>query len=463
MKRAGGVPKIIKPQAFRAGAPERNPRTGAPGQNPRAGTSLTRRAPLQELPEASERPAGAERPQRPAPIEGIKLLSQPEPPEKVKRSETPRELPAETTERQASQKTLEEAERPESPQEPSAETTEPQALQEPSEEEERPHRPSPGAARPSLAEVEEPPSLQSTPEPPGAPPAENGSVYFIPYKYYLMSETMAFSGTAGWKNSQRYQEFLRVTRGKISGSGYDETEAAVVCQIFKRDMQLMFYEKAIQEIRERGFGLTQAQKDSGYAEYSKRLHDEKSAFAKRKTLPPPPDFNQDALWFASFSSDQAPCLPSRGEHAGSIYFDGGRIRLMHVHGPALKRGTPARTLGGKDILKKPKKEKAREDLETLVQQARREGRPTTLIEFGTGGKHTSRGYPKIVDLIDEDIAQLYYLADRISTVLSGDEDWELRSQGFSYISQERKISAGNKLMAEFIGGHARLKAALGYG
>lgn len=427
MKRAGGVAQITKPQIFR---------TGAPGQNPRAGTSLLRRAPLPLLQEASERPAEPERPQRPAPVEGVKPLSKPEPPEKVKRPESPQELPAETAEQQA--------------------------LPEPSEEE-RPHRPPPGAARPPLAEVEEPPSLQSTSEPPGAPPVENGSVYFIPYKYYLMSETMAFSGTTGWKNSQRYQEFLRAMRGKISGSGYDETEAAVVCQIFKRDMQLMFYEKAIQEIRERGFGLTQAQKDSGYAEYSKRLHDEKSAFYKRKTAPPPADFNRNALWFASFSDSPAPCLPSAGEHAGSIYFDGGRIRLMHVHGPAVKRGKPARTLDGKTYLKKPKPAKDGVPLETLVQQARQEGRPATLIEFGTGGKHTSRGYPKIVDLIDEDIAQLYYLADRISTVLSGAEDWELKSQGFSYISQERIISAGNKLMAEFIRGHARLKAALGYG
>lgn len=376
--------QIIKPQAFRAGAPEQNPRTGAQGQSPRAGTSLLRRAPLQNLPEASKRPAESECPQRPAPVEGVTPLSQP-------------------------------------------------ALS------------------------------QSTPRPLGVPPVENGSVYFIPYKYYLMSETMAFSGTAGWKNSQRYQEFLRVIRGKISGSGYDEKEAAVVCRIFKADMYLMFCEKAIQEIRERGFGLTQAQKEEWNAIYSKRLHDAKSAFAKRKTLPPPPDFNQDALWFASFSSDQAPCLPSAGEHAGSIYFDGGRIRLMHVNGPALKRGTPARTFDGKFFLKKPETAQDREDLEALVRKRKREGKPITLVECSIGGDHISRGYPKIVELIDEDIAQLYYLADRISTVLSGAEDWELRSQGFSYISQERIISAGNKLMAEFIRGHARLKAVLGYG
>lgn len=136
---------------------------------------------------------------------------------------------------------------------------------------------------------------------------------------------------------------------------------------------------------------------------------------------------------------------------------------MHVNGPALKRGTPARTFDGKFFLKKPETAQDREDLEALVRKRKREGKPITLVECSIGGDHISRGYPKIVELIDEDIAQLYYLADRISTVLSGAEDWELRSQGFSYISQERIISAGNKLMAEFIRGHARLKAVLGYG
>lgn len=368
MKKAGGVPKIIKPQAFRA---------GAPGQNPRAGTSLTRRAPLQELPEASERPAEA--------------------------------------------------------------------------------------ARPPLTKVEEPAPPKSTPEPLGAPPVENGSVYFIPYQYYLASETMVFSNTNGWDDSQRYQEFLRAMRGKISGSGYDEKEAAVVCQIFKEDMRLMFCEKAIQEIGERGFGLTPAQKDHKRSEYSEQLHAEKNAFYQRKTAPPPADFNRNALWFASFSDKQAPGLPSAGEHAGSIYFDGGRIRLMHADGPAVKRSMPARTLDGKTFLDKPKTAEDRARLAALVQQARREGRRAALIEFGINGKHTSRGYPKAVDLIDKDIAQLYYLADRISTVLSGGEARELSSQGVPGISEERIISAGNKLMAEFIRGHARLKAALGYG
>lgn len=372
MKRAGGVPKIIKPQAFRA---------GASGRNPRAGTSLTRPTPLQELPQASERPAGA--------------------------------------------------------------------------------------TRPSLTRLERPALPQSTPELLRVPPVENGSVYFIPYKYYLASDTMVFSDTDGWDDSQRYYsqrylEFLRAMRGKISGSGYDETEAAVVCQIFKEDMKLMFCEKAIQEIRERGFGLTQAQKEQWSANYRKMLNDEKKNFYKRKTEPLPADFNRNALWFASFSDSPAPCLPSHGEHAGSIYFDGGRIRLMHVHGPAVKRGRFVRKLGEKKFLKKPVTAEDKVDLETLVQQAKQEGRPATLIEFGSNGQHTSRGYPKIVDLIDEDIAQLYYLADRISTVLSGDEDQGLSSQGFPGISDEQIVSAGNELMAEFIGGHARLKAALGY-
>lgn len=289
-------------------------------------------------------------------------------------------------------------------------------------------------------------------------PAENESVYFLPYKYYLKSSVMVFSPTRGWDKERRYDEFLTAMRENMSGH-YTPREAAVVCRIFEQDMLLMFYEKAIQEISQGNFGLP-LDKTSGepliLEKYQINLMTQKANFSKRKNSSPPSEFNSSALWFATFSTQQAPYLASTNEHAGSIYFDGGRIRLMHRSGPTIEWNAPIRTLGGAHpALDKPTNAAA---FDQMVRERDARGESVTLIEYDIGGTHTSRGYPKTIALIDEDIAQLYYLANQITNLQLGYH----RSSGGVHFTEKDIINAGNKLMADFIRNHSRLRAALGY-
>lgn len=282
----------------------------------------------------------------------------------------------------------------------------------------------------------------------------------MPYKYYLSSSTMVFSSAHGWDERFRYKEFLTAMRNSMSRD-YNAQEAIVVCRIFERDMRLMFYEKAIQEIQTRNdFGLTRDQISGEYPilkTYRKKLMEQKAEFSVRKRFSPPSNFSKQALWFASVSNRPAPCLSSTGEHAGSIYFDGGRIRLMHNNGPMVEEGNPTRTLNGTSPLDKPTDPKA---FDSMINQTKQQNgiQAVTLVEYGYSGTHTSRGYPKTVNLLDEDIAQLYYLAKRITFMLE-DHLYELMNIG---VTKKAIINAGNKLMADFIRNRGRLKAELGY-
>ncbi len=292
-------------------------------------------------------------------------------------------------------------------------------------------------------------------------PTNNGSVYFMPYKYYLSSSTMVFSAAHGWDDERfRYKEFLTAMRDSMSGD-YNAQEAIVVCRIFEQDMRLMFYEKAIQEIQiHNDFNLIRDQSNEEYPIlkiYRKKLTEQKAAFSVRKRFSPPSNFSKQALWFASVSNRPAPCLSSTGEHAGSIYFDGGRIRLMHNKGPIVEEGKPTRTLNGASLLEKPTDAEA---FDSMINQTKQQNgiQAVTLVEYNYRGTHTSRGYPKTVNLLDEDIAQLYYLAKRITFMLE-DNLYELMNAG---VTKKAIINAGNKLMADFIRNRGRLKAELGY-
>ncbi len=288
----------------------------------------------------------------------------------------------------------------------------------------------------------------------------NGSVYFMPYKYYLSSSAMVFSSAHGWDERFRHKEFLTAMRNSMSGD-YNAQEAIVVCRIFEQDMWLMFYKKAIQEIRIRNdFGLTRDQISGEHSilkTYHEKLMRQKAEFSVRKRFSPPSNFNKQALWFASVSSHAEPYLNPIGEHAGSIYFDGGRIRLMHNKGPIVEEGKPTRTLNGASSLEKPKDAEA---FDSMINQTKQQSgiQAVTLVEYSYRGTHTSRGYPKTINLSDEDIAQLYYLAKRITFMLE-DNLYELMNTG---VTKKAIINAGNKLMAEFIRNRGRLKAELGY-
>lgn len=292
------------------------------------------------------------------------------------------------------------------------------------------------------------------------------SLYSIPYRYRLNPYTMVFNNILAnqytreliWDDSFRRDEFLTAMKSNMSGD-YNAKEAAVVCRIFEEDIQFMFYEKAIQEIRQRAIILG-ATDPPILNTYRTKFSELKHILTTRRTLSPPFNFTRKALWFASVSNSTNAYLPSAREHAGSIYFDGGRIRLMHTDGPILEQGTPARTLNGTQLIRyKPNDAKDFDNRIHEIQQ--REGiEATTLIEYyGTGGRHKSRGYPKTVNLSDEDIAQLYHLAKRITLMRDSSHYWQLRGMG---IGKQDIIDASNKLMADFIRNRGGLRTALGY-
>ena len=89
---------------------------------------------------------------------------------------------------------------------------------------------------------------------------------------------------------------------------------------------------------------------------------------------------------------------------------------MHNKGPIVEEGKPTRTLNGASSLEKPKDAEA---FDSMINQTKQQSgiQAVTLVEYSYRGTHTSRGYPKTINLSDEDIAQLYYLAKRITFML----------------------------------------------
>lgn len=288
-------------------------------------------------------------------------------------------------------------------------------------------------------------------------PKENGSVYLMLNKYAPTSDETIFSKADILDEARGYRFFSDAMERKIRSGGYDPYEAKVVCKIFEQTMLFLFYKKALQEIQ--SLGLTEEEQRTLLEHYSIKREEQNKIINKIKTSPPPPDFNSNALWFATFSNQPAPYLSPTREHVGSIYFDGGRIRLMHTDGPIVVRNNSlARTLDGEVFLDKPTNAVA---FDTMVSQRQRQGKPAVLVEYDafSSSPHTSRGCPKTIRLIDEDIAQLYYLAGRITLMQTSKQLGQLQKAG---VSKKQIINAGNKLMADFIYYHARLRAALGY-
>lgn len=281
---------------------------------------------------------------------------------------------------------------------------------------------------------------------------ENGSIYFLPYRYYISSDKMVFSARSDWNYSERYNEFIQVIRQKMLAD-YPQNETAVICEIFQADMHLMYWEKAIQEITspQKRFSLKdRTLSETLYSTYSDKLWKAKQNFHARKTRIPPPDFSPKALWFGTFSNWALHSNPTPKEHVGSIYFDGGRIRLMHGDGPTVEHIPMIRTLErGRKILHKEDDVLA---LAKMVAAAKRKGRGgESLYEYNYTLKHPSRGYPKKIILNNYEIAQLYYTIERID---------EIRYSG--KYNENLVISAGNHLLEQFLRTNGRLRQELGY-
>lgn len=285
---------------------------------------------------------------------------------------------------------------------------------------------------------------------------ENGSIYFLPYRYYLSSDEMVFSEQSGWDQHERYKEFIQVIRQKMLVD-YPWNETAIICEIFHQDMSLMYWEKAVQEISspEKRFSLRdKAYSETLYHTCSKKLHQAKQNFYLRKTQMPPADFSSKALWFGSFSNLDLNNNLTPKEHIGSIYFDGGRIRLIHQYGSTIEHIQMKRTLlaeRGQEILHKE------DDVLNLAQRVaaarKKVKRGETLYEYNYdyGLRHTSRGYPKKIVLNNYEIAQLYYTIERMDEV-----------QYSGKYNKNLVISASNHLLEQFLHINSRLRRELGY-
>ncbi len=328
--------------------------------------------------------------------------------------------------------------------------------------------PTPGVKRPGSAQTASIPQPQPTAQVPrvlaSAAPLITGSVdsssiYFLPYRYYISSEVEVFRERGSWEENRRYAEFLRVMKTKMQAD-YSLAEAEIVCHIFNFDMRLMFYEKAIQELRERRQDLWLTADRAEYLRnlYFKKLESAKQKFYKRNTAVLPADFSAAALWFATFSKRALDGFFSgETEHAGSIYFDGGRIRLMHRSGPEIDRQDMVRILRadlrnpepGRRILTK---EDDPGELSRLVAAARRQyPGEEVLYEYDGIRTHSSRGYPKKIVLNNSEIAQLYYVVCRLD---------EARING--NFRKDMIALVGNKLLIQFLRSNARLRRELGY-
>jgi|GEM_PF-5888011 len=283
---------------------------------------------------------------------------------------------------------------------------------------------------------------------------ENGSIYFLPYRYYISSDKMVFSERSDWNHRERYNEFIQVIRQKMLAD-YPRNETAIISEIFYKDMELMYWEKAIQEINspQKRFSLRDKNfSETLYSTCSDKLWKAKQNFYARKTQTPPPDFSSKALWFGSFSNIALNNHLTSKEHVGSIYFDGGRIRLMHTHGPTVDHTQMNRTLLAEKGHKLLHKEDDVLSLAKMVADSRKkEEGGETLYEYDYGIRHTSRGYPKKIILNNYEIAQLYYTIERID---------EIRYSG--KYNENLVISAGNHLLEQFLRTNGRLRQELGY-
>lgn len=285
---------------------------------------------------------------------------------------------------------------------------------------------------------------------------ESGSIYFLPYRYYLSSDEMVFSEQSGWNHHKRYKEFIQATCQKMLVD-YPWNETAIICEIFHKDMELMYWEKAIQEISspEKRFSLgDKTYLETLYHTCSNKLDHAKQNFYTRKTQMPPPDFSSKALWFGSFSNLDLNNRFTPKEHVGSIYFDGGRIRLMHSSGPTVEHIKMHRTLWAEREMSVLQKEDDVLNLAQRVAAARKKTRHgETLYEYDHDLhlKHTSRGYPKKIVLNNYEIAQLYYTIERMD---------EIR-QSKKYV-QNLVVNASNHLLEHFLRINSRLRREFGY-
>lgn len=139
-------------------------------------------------------------------------------------------------------------------------------------------------------------------------------------------------------------------------------------------------------------------------------------------------FNTDNLWFATYSGRAIPGVlevSNNGSYAGSIYFDGGRIRLLHQSGPQISLNDWTRSFGGKENILT--KDNWREKVNAVEKDQMKSNKGITLYEYGEivkgnhtfKGHHTSRGVPGEVKIGDQEIRELYFVAARVTSLSEG--------------------------------------------
>ena len=159
----------------------------------------------------------------------------------------------------------------------------------------------------------------------------------------------------------------------------------------------------------------------------------------------------EKFWFASFSDQSIQGIfdCAGRNYAGSLYFDDGRIRLVHSGGPLVVERNYLRTFGSEILNKR--------DWKTTVervksQQNQSTGEPMRLIEYRSESaiskkesSHESRGIPGEVSLSDDEIGQLYYIAKQVTLYNSP-------------IAQ----NTGNKIILDYFRLNRSLGSRLGY-
>lgn len=276
----------------------------------------------------------------------------------------------------------------------------------------------------------------------------------------------------------RYNRFIKDALESASPM-YSSASATLFLSVFSKDLLYLYYDSLTRLSQYR----VSAAKLGAFI--SLRNNAERALRLQKTTAPA--DFQCDALWFATFSNPpdakifsglsnetvsavlrKEASLSYRGlTYAGSLYFDVGRIRLIHAGGPAIE---PYKSLsryitfcyiedGKYKITPLKTKLKKFDRDETFLAYAMKQwtndlpqkNALAVLIEYLNKKKiHLSRGFPKKMDaLTNKDLSGIYWLVHRIGECCPSNGD-------------PCRTRPGNIILYDYIIKNAHLYNTLGF-
>lgn len=241
-------------------------------------------------------------------------------------------------------------------------------------------------------------------------------------------------------------------------------EVEIVASVFKKEFTYLMYEHIVT-------CLKRSKNKTLYNTYEQKL--KQAHYSLSDTMLS--NFTRTNLWFATFSTDpwNSTQQTTHTPYAGSIYFTGGRIRLIHENGPRIEyfHSPQIRTLGGEKIYD-PTSYPITNDNVTFTSLAQHLNFLTTnhphdvLVEYYSGAKigsdkpaHTSRGVPKTIQLLDSDIIPLYQMVARLQQ-----PKYHLRFviRSSRQFAESQTYPTLNKILIDFIKHSPTLYYKLGY-